>query len=43
MSAEEIVFSIPGLRLMILEYYLDKNILKVEDTTCLNSIIKKNK
>lgn len=39
MSVEERVFSIPGLRLMILEYYLDKTIKKIEDkTNCLSSI-----
>lgn len=39
MSVEERVFSIPGLRLMILEYYLDKTIKKIEDKpNCLSSI-----
>ena len=40
MSAEEKVFTIPGLRLIILEYYLDKTIKKVEEKpNCFSSII----
>lgn len=39
MSVEERVFSIPGLRFKILEYYLDKNIKKVEEKpNCFLSI-----
>lgn len=39
MSAEERVFSIPGLRFIILEYYLDKTIKKIQDKpNCISSI-----
>ena len=42
MSAEERVFTIPGLRLIILEYYLDKTIRKVEEKPNCFSSIKSN-
>ena len=35
MSAEETVFCIPGLRLIILSYYLENKIIQKNNTTCI--------
>ena len=35
MSAEETVFCIPGLRLIILSYYLENKIIQENNTTCI--------